>query len=72
MKPQPEYFEVITKHVDAAPHRIIFIDDQQNYLDAAAACGWRTILFNDANEARVKLENLLQTAGHQNNLINPK
>jgi len=72
MKPQPEYFEVITNHLDFAPQRIIFIDDQQNYLDAAAACGWRTILFNDAQEARGKLESLLQTAGHQENLIDPK
>ena len=72
MKPQPEYFNAVATHIDAAPQRIIFIDDQQNYLDAAVACGWRTILFNDAHEARGNLQSLLQTAAYQRKLVDPK
>lgn len=62
MKPQLEYFQKVTKKIGVAPGQIIFIDDQQNYLDAASASGWQTILFNDAQDARNRIAELLERA----------
>lgn len=62
MKPQPEYFREVAKKIGAEPDQIIFIDDQQNYLDAASASGWQTILFNDAQDAHNRIAELLERA----------
>jgi len=62
MKPEPEYFQVVTSRIGVAPHQILFIDDQQNYLKAASECGWRTILFTDEQDTRQKLEAMLKPA----------
>jgi len=62
MKPQLDFFKAVAKRVDATPQRIIFIDDQQNYLDAASECGLQTILFNDAEVTRKQLSAMLESA----------
>ncbi len=59
MKPQAEYFRKVTEILGVAPAQIIFLDDQQHYLDAASAFGWKTILFTDCAKARNSLYQIL-------------
>ena len=48
MKPYEEYFETITKKLAINPNEILFIDDQQKYLDAAHNYGWHILQFQTA------------------------
>ncbi len=60
MKPQREYFHSVTSELGVAPQQIIFLDDQQSYLNAAKECGWRTILFTAEDTAREELAKVLE------------
>ena len=62
MKPQSGYFHEVTKQIGVPPQQIIFLDDQQTYLDAAAEHNWRSILFTTAQEASEQLEAMLRDA----------
>lgn len=44
-KPEPRIYAIVEQLLqpDFAPEQILFLDDQQQHLDAAAARGWRTI-----------------------------
>lgn len=62
MKPEHAYFEKITKILDVSPSEIVFVDDQQHYLDAALQIGWHAILFTDIDELRPRLASMLATS----------
>lgn len=40
-KPDAAYFRAIEADTGLAPHEIFFVDDYQENIDAAAACGWQ-------------------------------
>lgn len=55
MKPQKEYFERTTGKLGLKPSEILFIDDQQNYLNAASASGWQTYQFTSVEDLEEEL-----------------
>jgi putative hydrolase of the HAD superfamily len=59
-KPQAEYYQKITSMIGVKPNQILFIDDQQNYLDSANQIGWHTILYNDFLEVQRNLALILK------------
>ena len=51
-KPDPASYQEMTRLLDADPARSIFIDDSKVNVDAAIACGWKGIVFEDAESLR--------------------
>ena len=47
-KPSPEIYQILLRQSDVAPENILFVDDRQINLEAAAECGMRTVLFGQA------------------------
>lgn len=43
-KPEPEAYRLALERLGCEPQEVLFIDDQQTYIDAARAMGMRTIL----------------------------
>ncbi len=61
VKPEPRIYEILEQNCGVAPDRLLFADDRQENLDAAAARGWNVHLF-DGPEGwieRLKSEGLL-------------
>lgn len=61
VKPEPRIYEILEENCGVAPDRLLFADDRQENLDAAAARGWHVHLF-DGPEGwieRLKNEGLL-------------
>jgi len=54
-KPRPEIFEHCIAGLGTAPEETIFLDDREENIRAAAAMGWRTLLFHDAEQAQREL-----------------
>jgi putative hydrolase of the HAD superfamily len=54
-KPRPEIFEHCIAGLGTAPEETIFLDDREENIRAAAAMGWRTLLFEDAEQAQREL-----------------
>jgi 2-haloacid dehalogenase len=54
-KPDPRAYEIVAEHAGIALHRLAFVDDRQDNIDAAAALGMDGILFTDADELRAQL-----------------
>jgi FMN phosphatase YigB (HAD superfamily) len=48
MKPEEGYFQAVTKLLGVPPSKVLFIDDQNHYLTAAATHGWKTVLFRES------------------------
>ena len=46
-KPLPAYFEKVQAALDAAPGDIVFVDDAEMNVTAAAARGWRAVHYRD-------------------------
>lgn len=61
MKPDPAIYEIVEKDSGMAPAEMIFTDDRQDNIDAAAARGWHTHLFEgpEGFAARLVAEGLL-------------
>lgn len=59
MKPQTSYFKIVTERMKLPASAILFIDDQEHYLQAASKFGWQTILFDDTLNVKDKLFKLL-------------
>jgi putative hydrolase of the HAD superfamily len=51
-KPDPDYFERIQSSLKLAGREILFVDDKQENIDGAIACGWHAALCRDAGEFR--------------------
>ena len=47
MKPSKEFFVRGTEMLGCAAGEVLFIDNEEKYVEAAAACGWNTILYED-------------------------
>ena len=54
-KPDPEVFEILAERSGIALDRLVFVDDKQDNVDAAAALGMDAILFTDAAALRAAL-----------------
>ncbi len=61
VKPEPAIYAALEADIDFAPSGLLFTDDRQDNIDAAAARGWQTHLFTtpDAWAARLVQEDLL-------------
>ena len=62
VKPEPQIYEILERESGVAPEALLFADDRQENLDAAAARGWNVHLF-DGPEGwikRLKAEGLLE------------
>jgi putative hydrolase of the HAD superfamily len=55
-KPTRRIYERVFGMTQAAPHRTVFIDDRQQNLDPAAMLGVKTILFENAEQLRSRLQ----------------
>ncbi len=49
-KPDPAYFMAIAEAADVAPESLVFVDDREDNVAAAHACGLRAAVFNLRNE----------------------
>ena len=47
MKPEQEFYQLIQAKLELSADQILFIDDQQHYIDAALEQGWNAIQFED-------------------------
>jgi len=57
-KPERRAFARAAARMDAAPERIVFVDDQQANVDSATAEGWRAIRFRHSEHLRERLRDL--------------
>lgn len=55
-KPDAAYFAEVTRRLRVLPGQIVFWDDAQANLDAAAEAGWQTHLFTDTAQFRAVME----------------
>ncbi len=58
VKPEPEIFEALIKKYDINPEEAVFLDDVGDNLEAAAAYGFHTILFEDLEKALKDMRSL--------------
>jgi len=54
-KPRQEIFDHCIAGLGTAPEETIFLDDREENIRAAAALGWQTLLFHDAEQAQREL-----------------
>lgn len=54
-KPDPEVFRILLDRLGLQPADIVFIDDNIDNAEAAAAMGFDVIVFKDANQLRTEL-----------------
>ena len=61
MKPESQIYEILERESGVAPECLLFADDRQENLDAAAARGWNVHLFDGPKGwiERLKSEGLL-------------
>ncbi|KAF6256642.1 HAD-like domain-containing protein [Scenedesmus sp. NREL 46B-D3] len=57
-KPAPAAFEAATSHLQLPPQQLVFVDDRQPNVDAAAQAGMTAILFTDTAALDQKLQQL--------------
>jgi FMN phosphatase YigB (HAD superfamily) len=61
-KPDPRFFALASERLGIAPTEIVYLDDRQDYVDAAQACGFQTVLFTGTSQAIADIEALLRGA----------
>ncbi|HSX34654.1 MAG TPA: HAD-IA family hydrolase [Candidatus Saccharimonadales bacterium] len=59
MKPDPEIFELTAKELDVTFDEMVFIDDLQDYVDAAGTLGIHSIRYTSLEALRPKLAEIL-------------
>ena len=47
VKPQPKFFDFVTRHIGPQDEPPLFFDDRAEIIDAARRKGWEAILFNE-------------------------
>lgn len=57
-KPDPEAYRAALAHTDATPEQVVFVDDKQLNVDAAAELGMIAIRFTTASALRAQLRQL--------------
>ena len=58
-KPAPEVFHVVEVTTCMAPSEILFFDDNFANVNAAAACGWNTVLIDPAGNVEAQIREAL-------------
>ena len=58
VKPDPAIFRLLAERFDIDPARAVFVDDVARNVDGAIACGYRGVLFNNAQQVRSELREL--------------
>lgn len=56
IKPDPAIYEHHAVAFDLKPENTLFIDDSEKNVTGAQACGWRAVLFTDANQLQSDLK----------------
>jgi 2-haloacid dehalogenase len=56
VKPDPAIFRLLVERFGVGPARAVFVDDAARNIDAAAALGFRTVLFESAAQLRAALD----------------
>ena len=59
MKPDSEIFELTAKRLDVLPDQMVFIDDLQDYVDAARRLGIPSVRYTSLEALRPKLTEIL-------------
>ena len=57
-KPQPEIYNLLQKRIALQPEELCFIDDIQENIDGAKACGWNAIRFVSNEQVAADLAQL--------------
>jgi HAD superfamily hydrolase (TIGR01509 family) len=57
-KPAPAAFEAVTSHLQLPPQQLVFVDDRQPNVDAAAQAGMATVLFTGTEALEKQLQQL--------------
>lgn len=57
-KPRAEIFDLASRHFGVSADSCLFLDDHPANIEAAQALGWQTLLFTDADAARLQLRAL--------------
>lgn len=60
IKPMPEIYELLIERYRLNPQECVFLDDLQRNIDGADKLGIHTILFTNYQDAKEKLEKILQ------------
>ena len=63
IKPDLKVFEHVTNALSLEPDQIAFVDDSPANAAAAQRCGWRSLLFQDANQLQTWLADLVESRG---------
>jgi epoxide hydrolase-like predicted phosphatase len=64
IKPDPRFYKLIAQKLGVEPSECLFIDDIQKYCDGAEAIGMKSILYNDFEDFRTKLQMLLKNSSN--------
>lgn len=59
VKPQADFFQLLTENLGIEPGECVLVDDQERHLAGARDAGMHTILYQDFEPFRGDLENLL-------------
>lgn len=59
-KPDPRIFALAAERLALPPSDVIFLDDVQDNVDAARACGFQSVLFTSTSQAIAEIEALLR------------
>lgn len=62
MKPNPEIYEITAQRLGLKPEECVFTDDNPLYCEAAEAVGMRGIWYQNLDQFKRELEQLLSTA----------
>lgn len=66
-KPDPRIYELTCEQLGVAPTAAVFIDDNLDNIDAAAALGIATVLFSDPVDSLAALDEILERRGTSRN-----
>jgi HAD superfamily hydrolase (TIGR01509 family) len=58
MKPAPEIFTAACKRFDLQPEITVFVDDLQDNVKGAIACGWQGVWHRDVASTKTDLQRL--------------
>lgn len=61
VKPNPEIYRYLAKKYHILPEEAVFLDDRKENVDGAISCGFSGIVFENYEQARTELENLLKS-----------
>jgi putative hydrolase of the HAD superfamily len=59
-KPDPRFFALASERLGIPPAEIVYLDDRQDFVDAARACGFQAVLFISTPQAIADIEALLR------------